>query len=107
MDDDLLLFSLTGKPHLDRSILRRMLHVHIACGEARAVREWLLRALIVIGLPVWAAALQPGRVPTSLRTVSADLWAAGAVAFVMALIVEWWCRRLRRRFLAQISSTIA
>ena len=107
MDDELLLFSLVGKPNLDRSELCRMLHAHIACGEARAAREWLLRALIVIALPVWITALQPARVPASFRHFSVDLWGAGGVAFVMALILEWWCQRLRRRFLAEISPPIA
>jgi hypothetical protein len=103
MDDDLLLFSLSRRRDMDRSTLRRILHAHIACGEAHAVREWLLRALIVAGLPVWAAALQPSRIPPSLRSMAVDLWAVGCVALAIAGIVEWRCRRLRGRYLEELS----
>src|SRR5262245_7142042 len=106
MDDDLLFFSLSMRRHMDRPALRRILHAHIACGEAHALREWLLRALIVVGLPVWAAALQPSRIPPSLRSMAVDLWAVGCVALAIAALVEWRCRRLRGRYLAELSPSM-
>ena len=88
---------------MDRKVLLRMLQAHVVCGDAQAAREWLLRALLVLGLPVWVAALAPTRFPPSLRSMAVDLWAVACVAFAVAMVVESRFRRLRTRFLEELS----
>ena len=103
MDDDLILFTLAQRRGHDRLELRRMLHAHITCGEAHEIGEWLLRGMTLISITVWVAALWPQRIPTSLRSLALDLWAAGCLALVVAVIVEQLCRRLRARCLEELS----
>ncbi len=104
MHDDLISFPLSRARDMNRPALRRTLHAHIACEEAHAAREWLLWALLVVGVPIWAAALAPARVPARLRSTAADLWAAGCVALAVVAIAEWLCRRLRDRYLEEMHS---
>jgi hypothetical protein len=100
MDDETFYSTLSG--HRNSPKVSRMLHVHIACGELRAARNWILVALTALGVPVWLAALQPALLPATVRRAAVDLWGGGGVLLGLAVLAEWWCRRWRARMMGEL-----
>jgi hypothetical protein len=100
--DDLIFFVPSKERDPEGSKLRRLLHAHIACGEVHEVRQWLLRAVILMTVPVWILARWPSSLPDRVRSVALASWVVGSAAVAVALILELWCRHLRSRYLQDL-----
>lgn len=103
LQDDLIFVLPPTGTDLDGAKLRRMMHVHIAWLEVRSAREWLLRILVCLSVPVWANAAWPASFPPRLHHVAIETWAASLGCLTLVILVEWWCRRLRYRYLQEFS----
>ena len=66
-----LIFALPLKgADLDAAKVRRMMHVHVAWLELRSARDWLLRIVACLSVPVWVNDAWPASFPPRIHHVA-------------------------------------
>ena len=103
MEDDSILFALARQRDRDGAKRRRALHAHIACGEFRSAREWLLRVVVATSIPLALVAWWPVALHDRVRGVALLAWGSGFATLILAVLLEWGLRRLRAQLLREIS----
>src|SRR4051812_29915737 len=101
LDDDATV-PLPAATAAERAKLAAVFSADGARERARGLRGLLVSAMALLGLPLWAGEVWPGRLPHDLRLFAVAAFATCALAAVASLAWEWRWRRARSSRIADL-----
>ena len=84
--------------------LREMLSAQFSYERMQVISALLVYALVVIGVLVWIAAVQPGLLPSWLSQLSEAAWGAGLLGLILAIVRGRLCEKRARRLAEESQS---